>query len=47
LVGQYAGAYIGATLVSHEENAHIAARTTADTGRLIPGTAAFNAALIK
>jgi outer membrane cobalamin receptor len=46
--GQYAGAYIGATLAGQTpENAHIAARTTADTGRLIPGTAAFNAAFNK
>lgn len=46
--GQYAGAYIGATLLGQTpENAHIAARNTADTGRLIPGTAAFNAAFNK
>ncbi|MFT7163755.1 MAG: outer membrane receptor protein involved in Fe transport [Flavobacterium sp.] len=46
--GQYAGAYIGATLLGQTpENAHIAARATADTGRLIPGTAAFNAAFNK
>jgi hypothetical protein len=43
-LGQYAG-HIG-YLVSRQKNAHIAARTTADTGRLIPGTAAFNAALM-
>jgi hypothetical protein len=30
----------------NEENAHIAARKTAD-GRFIPGTAEFNAVLIK
>jgi outer membrane cobalamin receptor len=46
--GQYAGAYIGATLAGQTpENAHISARTTADTGRLIPGTAAFKAAFNK
>jgi len=46
--GQYAGAYIGATLAGQTpENAHIAARATADTGRLIPGTAAFNSAFSK
>jgi outer membrane receptor protein involved in Fe transport len=40
--GQYAGAYIQSTLGGMTpENAHIAARNTADTGRFLPGTAAF------
>ncbi|SHL99175.1 TonB-dependent receptor [Flavobacterium xinjiangense] len=43
--GQYAGAYIGATLSGQTpENAHIIARNTADTGRLLPGTPEFKAA---
>lgn len=43
--GQYAGAYISGTLGGlTPEQAHAAARNTADTGRLIPGTAAFNKA---
>jgi outer membrane receptor protein involved in Fe transport len=43
--GQYAGAYIQATLAgATPENAHIAARNVAETGRLIPGTDAFKAA---
>ena len=46
--GQYAGAYVGATLAGQTpENAHIIARSTADTGRLIPGTAAFRSAFNK
>jgi outer membrane receptor protein involved in Fe transport len=46
--GEYAGAYIGATLAGQTpENAHVIARSTADTGRLIPGTAAFKAAFDK
>jgi outer membrane receptor protein involved in Fe transport len=40
--GQYAGAYIQSTLAgATPENAHIIARNTADTGRLIPGTTEF------
>ncbi|MEN2402049.1 TonB-dependent receptor [Flavobacterium sp. MC2016-06] len=40
--GQYAGAYVQATLAGMTpENAHAAARSTADTGRFLPGTAAF------
>jgi outer membrane receptor protein involved in Fe transport len=40
--GQYAGAYIQSTLAGMTpENAHIAARNTADTGRFMPGTAEF------
>ncbi|CAI2765843.1 TonB-dependent receptor [Flavobacterium collinsii] len=40
--GQYAGAYVQATLGgATPEQAHAAGRTTADTGRLLPGTAAF------
>jgi outer membrane receptor protein involved in Fe transport len=43
--GQYAGAYIQSTLAGMTpENAHIIARNTADTGRLIPGTPEFKAA---
>lgn len=43
--GQYAGAYISGTLGGlTPEQAHARARATADTGRLIPGTAAFNKA---
>jgi outer membrane receptor protein involved in Fe transport len=46
--GEYTGAYIGATLAGQTpENAHVIARSTADTGRLIPGTAAFKAAFDK
>jgi len=41
--GQYAGAYIQSTLAGMTpENAHIAARNTADTGRFLPGTQQFN-----
>ncbi|WP_374174323.1 TonB-dependent receptor domain-containing protein [Flavobacterium tructae] len=40
--GQYAGAYVQATLGgATPEQAHAAGRTTADTGRFLPGTAAF------
>lgn len=40
--GQYAGAYIQSTLAGMTpENAHIAARNTADTGRFLPGTQQF------
>nr|WP_157485435.1 TonB-dependent receptor [Flavobacterium sp. ACAM 123] len=46
--GQYAATYAGATLNgSTPENAHIAARNVADTGRLIPGTPAFQSAFNK
>ena len=46
--GQYAGAYIQSTLAGMTpENAHIMARNTADTGRLIPGTPEFKAAFNK
>ena len=40
--GQYAGAYVQSTLAGlTPEQAHSRARSTADTGRLIPGTEAF------
>lgn len=40
--GQYAGAYVQSTLAGFTpEQAHSRARSTADTGRLIPGTDAF------
>lgn len=43
--GQYAGAYIQSTLAGMTpENAHIAARTTADTGRFLPGSSEFKSA---
>ncbi len=45
--GQYAGAYIQSTIrqVCNYLNKHMQyARNIADTGRLIPGTAAFKAA---
>ena len=43
--GQYAGQYVTSTLGgATPEQAHIAARSVADTGRLIPGTAAFKSA---
>jgi outer membrane cobalamin receptor len=46
--GQYAATYAGATLNgSTPENAHIAARNVADTGRLIPGTPGFQSAFNK
>ncbi|MCW2120340.1 TonB-dependent receptor [Flavobacterium sp. 7A] len=46
--GQYAGAYIQATTAqvpgvgTRPEEAHAFARSVADTGRFLPGTAAFN-----
>lgn len=43
--GQYAGAFVQATLAGQlPEQAHLVARQTADTGRLIPGTAEFQSA---
>ena len=43
--GQYAGAYVTSTLGgATPQQAHAAARSVADTGRLIPGTDAFKAA---
>jgi outer membrane receptor protein involved in Fe transport len=43
--GQYAATYAGATLNgATPENAHIAARNVADTGRLLPGSAGFKSA---
>lgn len=43
--GQYAGAYVQSTLAGQTpEQAHVTARNIADTGRLIPGTDAFNSA---
>ncbi|MFM1754058.1 MAG: hypothetical protein RLZZ236_997 [Bacteroidota bacterium] len=43
--GEYAGAYISSTLGGmNPENAHKAARTAADTGRLLPGTPGFKSA---
>jgi outer membrane receptor protein involved in Fe transport len=46
--GQYAGAYIQSTLAgATPEQAHAAARSVADTGRLIPGTPGFKAAFNK
>jgi len=43
--GQYAGAYVQSTLAGATPTvAHQIARNTADTGRLIPGTDAFNTA---
>ena len=46
--GEYAGAYIQATLAgAPEEQAHEVGRQTADTGRLMPGTAAFMTAFNK
>jgi outer membrane receptor protein involved in Fe transport len=46
--GEYAGGFITASLAGkNEKDAHIAARKTADTGRLIPGTAEFKAAFDK
>lgn len=44
--GEYAGAYIQATLAgASNDQAHQLARQTAETGRLIPGTPAFERAL--
>lgn len=46
--GEYIATYAGATLGgATDEQAHIAARTVADTGRLIPGTSEFEAAFNK
>lgn len=43
--GEYAGAYISSTLGGmNPENAHKIARSVADTGRLLPGTAGFKSA---
>ena len=43
--GQYTGAYIQASLAgATDEAAHVAARTTAETGRFLPGTPEFQAA---
>ncbi len=43
--GEYAGAYIQSTLGGMTpENAHKVARSTADTGRLLPGSAGFKTA---
>ncbi|CAL2081652.1 iron complex outermembrane recepter protein [Tenacibaculum sp. 190524A05c] len=41
--GEYVGGYLGAILGgATNDAAHIAARNIADTGRLVPGTSAFN-----
>jgi outer membrane receptor protein involved in Fe transport len=41
--GQYAGAFIQGTLAGmNPQQAHAAARSTADTGRFLPGTPQFN-----
>lgn len=46
--GQYAGAYVQATLAGQTpENAHAISRQIADTGRLLPGTSAFQNAFNK
>lgn len=46
--GEYAGAYIQSTLGGMTpENAHKVARSVADTGRLLPGTAGFKSAFDK
>jgi outer membrane receptor protein involved in Fe transport len=46
--GEYAGAFVGSTLAGQSpENAHITARTVADTGRFLPGTPEFKAAFDK
>ncbi|MBG6132027.1 outer membrane receptor protein involved in Fe transport [Aquimarina sp. EL_43] len=43
--GEYAGAFVQATLAGQlPEQAHLIARQTADTGRLIPGTPGFEQA---
>lgn len=43
--GQYAGTFAAATLGgATEDQAHVAARAAADTGRLVPGTPEFQAA---
>lgn len=45
--GQYAGAYVQSTLGgATPEQAHAIARATADTGRFLPGTPAFDSALV-
>ena len=44
--GQYTGAFVQATLAgATPEQAHAAGRTTADTGRFLPGSTEFNNAL--
>jgi len=46
--GEYAGAYISSTLGGMTpENAHKVARSVADTGRLLPGSAGFKSAFDK
>lgn len=46
--GQYAAAYVSSTLAGQSpENAHITARTVADTGRFLPGTPEFKTAFNK
>lgn len=46
--GEYAGAYISSTLGGMTpENAHKVARSVADTGRLLPGSAGFKTAFDK
>lgn len=46
--GQYAGAYIQSTLAgATPAQAHATARTTADSGRFVPGSAEFNEALAR
>ncbi len=46
--GEYVGDYLGATLAgATSEQAHAAGRKKAETGRLIPGTAEFQAAFDK
>jgi hypothetical protein len=45
--GQYAATYASCFKWVNSENAHIAARNVADTGRLIPGTQDFSRLLIK
>lgn len=43
--GEYVGAFVGATLQGVlPEQAHVLARQTADTGRLVPGTPGFQTA---
>ncbi|MCL7762060.1 TonB-dependent receptor [Polaribacter sp. Z014] len=46
--GQYAGAFVQGTLAGlNADQAHAIARQTAETGRLLPGTAGFEAAFDK
>ena len=46
--GEYAGAFVTGTLGGlNEDQAHALARQTAETGRLLPGSAGFNAAFDK